>query len=220
MSGLLTAIDIYCERLALGLLAEPLNAITNAAFFIAAYALWRHYRTSRVREPGILLLIALIAIIGVGSSLFHTFANRLTALMDVISIGIFLCTYIWVFAARVASAGVIWRVICLGAFVGLGVATGFLPEQYQFNGSVSYAPAFIAMMAIIAFSATRRLQTRMLWAGLALFSLSLTFRTLDKTWCELLPFGTHFMWHMLNGVTLYIYVRWLMETSARMQTKC
>jgi len=31
-------IDAYCERLGPGLLAEPLNALSNAAFFIAA--LW------------------------------------------------------------------------------------------------------------------------------------------------------------------------------------
>jgi hypothetical protein len=30
--------DAYCERTAPGLLAEPLNAITNTSFLIAAWA--------------------------------------------------------------------------------------------------------------------------------------------------------------------------------------
>jgi hypothetical protein len=33
-------LDAYCERTAPGLLAEPLNAITNASFLIAAGAAW------------------------------------------------------------------------------------------------------------------------------------------------------------------------------------
>jgi hypothetical protein len=33
-----TYMDAYCERTAPGLLNEPLNAITNASFLIAAWA--------------------------------------------------------------------------------------------------------------------------------------------------------------------------------------
>ena len=36
-----TYIDIYCERIEPGLWAEPLNAITNLAFIIAAFLLIR-----------------------------------------------------------------------------------------------------------------------------------------------------------------------------------
>jgi hypothetical protein len=34
------AVDIYCERLGPGLWAEPLNAVTNVAFFVAAWLAW------------------------------------------------------------------------------------------------------------------------------------------------------------------------------------
>ena len=35
------AIEMYCERTSAAWDAEPLNAVSNAAFFIAAWAAWR-----------------------------------------------------------------------------------------------------------------------------------------------------------------------------------
>jgi len=34
-------IDLYCERLGPGIWAEPINALTNLAFLVAAFAAWR-----------------------------------------------------------------------------------------------------------------------------------------------------------------------------------
>lgn len=68
-------VDLYCERLGPGLLAEPLNAITNLAFFIAAWLLWRQSRIAGSLTGGVILLLALLVAFGVGSSLFHTFAT-------------------------------------------------------------------------------------------------------------------------------------------------
>src|SRR5215472_14839153 len=39
--GLDQPVDIYCERTTAAWNAEPLNAISNFAFFIAAWAVWR-----------------------------------------------------------------------------------------------------------------------------------------------------------------------------------
>jgi hypothetical protein len=39
------------------------------------------------------------------------------------------------------------------------------------------------------------------------FLLSFTVRTLDAEVCSVLPVGTHFLWHLLNAILLYILVR-------------
>ena len=44
-----------------------------------------------------------------------------------------------------------------------------------------------------------------------LFAISLTFRSLDGPLCNVFPLGTHFMWHILNGVLL----GWLLLTMIR-----
>ena len=57
-------IDLYCERTGPGLWAEPVNALTNLAFFAAAWALWHSARSTRTVGPGARLLIGLLVAIG------------------------------------------------------------------------------------------------------------------------------------------------------------
>ena len=81
-----TYIDIYCERLEPGLWAEPVNAITNIAFFIAAFFALRLAKKENALNWRSGLLIALIFAMGVGSTLFHTFAVTWAMLSDVLPI--------------------------------------------------------------------------------------------------------------------------------------
>jgi hypothetical protein len=37
--------------------------------------------------------------------------------------------------------------------------------------------------------------------------VSLTFRTIDIAVCDAFTLGTHFVWHMLNAVVIYILLR-------------
>ena len=47
--------------------------------------------------------------------------------------------------------------------------------------------------------------------GAAILSLSITARSLDDILCDVAPFGTHFLWHVLNAVMLaymiHVYCR-------------
>ncbi|MDJ0930310.1 MAG: hypothetical protein QNJ43_05065 [Breoghania sp.] len=40
-----------------------------------------------------------------------------------------------------------------------------------------------------------------------MFSLSLSFRMMDHAVCKWFPIGTHFMWHVLNAVVIYMLLR-------------
>ncbi|MEO0912162.1 MAG: ceramidase domain-containing protein, partial [Pseudomonadota bacterium] len=72
--SLTAEIDIYCERVDASYWAEPINAISNAAFLIAAVICWRMLRGAE--DFGAKLLTANLALIGIGSYLFHTHANQ------------------------------------------------------------------------------------------------------------------------------------------------
>ena len=87
------AVDIYCERTGPGLLSEPVNAISNAAFFVAAWLAWRAAKARGLADAPTLTLIGLTAAVGVGSTLFHTFAQRWAGAADVIPILLFILTY-------------------------------------------------------------------------------------------------------------------------------
>ena len=86
---LLTPIDNYCERTGVDLFSEPTNAVSNLSFFIAAWLLLRLYRSGGRHNPEALILISLVALVGAGSTLFHTFANQLAMLGDIIPIAMF-----------------------------------------------------------------------------------------------------------------------------------
>src|SRR5436190_1310776 len=140
-------VDNYCERTDGSFWSEPLNAVSNVSFLIAAIVAWIQIRrVSRLTgQPAgeLSALPLMILFIFVGSSLFHTTATRWGLALDSGSIGV-------------------------------------------------YMVYFVAALV---------------------FAVSLTARTLDGPLCGRLPIGTHYIWHTLNGVVLYLVtyaavIRW------------
>jgi multisubunit Na+/H+ antiporter MnhB subunit len=78
---------------------------------------------------------------------------------------------------------------------GLGATAGYAP-----------VPALILLYAALLH---RRAPdtSRGLAIGSGILIVSLTARTLDQPLCPHLPFGTHFLWHILNAVML----GWMIE---------
>ena len=96
-------IDLYCERIGPGLLAEPLNAATNGFFVIAAWWCWRSARASTRRDVEV-LAVTMFAI-GIGSGLFHTFATPWAELLDVIPLKHSIATDIVPLIQRLVDGG-------------------------------------------------------------------------------------------------------------------
>lgn len=199
---LTTPIDAYCERIGTDFWAEPLNALSNIAFFAAAvWGLW-YWRRAPVRDRPSLYLIGLVGIIGTGSFLFHTFANRWSSLADVIPIAIFIYAYFGLalhrfvgLAPKAAFAGTL-------AFLAVSFAAGPLLATY-IGSSAGYVPALFALYAIGTYLIARALpQGWPVFAAGAVFTVSLAFRMVDLPLCPDWPRGTHFLWHTLNAATL------------------
>ncbi|MDO5656959.1 MAG: ceramidase domain-containing protein [Paracoccus sp. (in: a-proteobacteria)] len=217
-------INIYCERLDAGFWSEPVNAITNAAFVAAA--IWGAIEARRRAEPNPLvwLLIALAAVIGIGSFLFHTFANRWSAFADVLPIWTFVALYVLVAINRIGHvrpgriliglAAVIGAITIYAAMgEGSGGTTAAPPQPDPFNGSLQYLPAVIAFLVFVIVMQIRRHPMRN-WAlaGFGVFALSLVFRTIDPQVCDGFPLGTHFLWHLLNGLMIGIVLQILLRS--------
>lgn len=222
-------IFIYCERgQDPAFWAEPLNAVTNGAFIIAAAVATRDHLSApagrRTLSPAFLILLTYI--IGVGSFLFHTYATRWAALADTIPIALFMLAYFGFLLRR--FLGLPWIVVLAGvaAFYGAIWYAGTIQCRYDellpitsragarcLNGTVSYGPAFIALIgAAILLALLRHPAWRLIGAAGIVFLASMTFRTLDLELCNRirvgdLVLGTHFLWHVLNAVTLYLLLR-------------
>lgn len=205
MNNLLTFVDIYCERLAPGLLGEPLNAASNAAFFLAAWLLWRK-RAALSRHTS--FFATLIALIGAGSLSFHTFANMLTGVLDIAFIGVFILCFIYRFFPAAYGGGRRASLFGIGAFVLLYVALDALFAAHAVPLPAIYAASLLLLMCLsVDLSLRRHVSARWFALAATAFAFSLSLRTLDEPWCDALPMGTHFFWHLFNAVVLYALVR-------------
>lgn len=210
----------YCERTDAAFWSEPVNAVTNAAFLIAGVAgLMIAARENRLDGP-VLWLSVNVLIIGVGSFLFHTFATVWAVIADTGPIGLFILSYFAISMNR--FAGVAWRratLLTLGFLLAMGaVSTGLRYTVGPYiGGSQSYLPALLGLLAVGLWLHRVRLHPAGLWliAAAAVFAVSLTFRTLDKPLCDLVPVGLHFLWHILNGCLLFILI-WAVIRHGRM----
>ena len=202
-------IDAYCERLGPGFWAEPFNAVSNIGFILAAglgLALWRRCSCHRPDGPPAgragLWLALLVGVIGVGSFLFHTFANRWSALADVVPIAVYIYGYFGLALYRLFGLG---RWIAVAA-TALFLAASLLADPFLavlFGSSSAYVPALLAMLGIggvLRFMG--KPGGRLVLAAAAAFAVSLGFRMADIPLCAQWPLGTHFLWHILNAITL------------------
>ncbi|MEI5681904.1 MULTISPECIES: ceramidase domain-containing protein [unclassified Mesorhizobium] len=198
-------VDLYCERLGPELWAEPANALTNLAFVAAG--LWG-VREVRRRGTGTFAeVLAWWAVaIGIGSALFHTFANRLTIWADVLPIAGFTLAYTLLNLRRFLGFG--WPksiAIFVGFYAVVGFATFMVPDWLRLasNGSTGYMPPFLALIffGILVTAHGNRAGWYNL-AAAAIFVASVTFRAIDPVVCDAFPLGTHFLWHILNGLML------------------
>ena len=205
--GFADKISCYCERAGNAeFWAEPLNAVSNLSFFIAAYFAWRLLQKSGIREGRwpVYALIITTVMVGTGSFLFHTMATLWAALADVIPIGILIFTF-FIFALHRFLNWPLWGALAGGLVVVVAMFT--LPPW--FNGSMLYFPPILAVtvVGLVLLVQGSPIGLTVL-TGALVFYPSIFFRTIDRLpeICTQFPAGTHIFWHLLNGLGIYILI--------------
>lgn len=203
-------LDAYCERSGNpAFFAEPLNALTNAGFLVAAFVALLAFRRVGTHDRLTGALILLAALIGIASFLFHTIPNRVTVLLDVVPIQAFILAYVALATRRYLGASRVWSALAPILFMAASTLVVSLIGPRALGGSVAYVPA---LAALVGFALAIRLGNdsamvpvaRWLLVAAAVFAVSLTFRTLDRPLCGSIPAGLHFLWHLLNATVLGI----------------
>jgi hypothetical protein len=226
---------LYCERgTNAALWAEPINTISNAGFFLAALMAWQLllWRPREERSADHYLLIALTFLIGFGSLAFHVYADEGTSLADIVPIGLFMLVYLGFALNRFLGVPPGWTVLLAIGFTvlvgaamhvqcwdgGIGFAGSAVPEAKPcLNGSIGYLPALGALIVIGMLLAERhhRAGPYVVWAA-AIFAISILFRSVDLSFCDQVVIngrqvGTHFIWHLLNALVLFLLLRASLE---------
>jgi hypothetical protein len=200
--------DVYCERVGPGLLAEPLNAVSNISFLLAAWAAWVLAKRTGTLSAGVRVLIAIAASVGIGSILWHTYPTMLTLILDIVPILIFLIWYIWLYTRNVIRMRSLFAVASVAVFL---LATFFFIQYSDvLHGALVYSPGLMVVLVLGVFHATERRVARfILLAAAGVYLAALFFRTIDNEVCPVLPIGTHFLWHLLIGLVTYLAMRCL-----------
>jgi hypothetical protein len=195
-------LTLYCERTAPGLFGEPANTLSNIAFAIAAWACWRLVQGRGSVDRPLQLLVVLIAWIAVGSTLFHMTAERWAQILDVTPIFLFQVLWVWLYIHRVAGLSHRRTLLVLTVFLLAALVGSF--NRHILNGALPYAPALV-LLATCAIHHRRsgRHAPNALFAAFIYFLGALLFRIIDLDVCAAIPFGSHFLWHLLNALVLY-----------------
>ena len=211
MEGLMQQFDGYCERTDFTYWSEPVNAVTNLSFILAALIMY-----GRVRDRDMPLAVALCAItfaIGVGSYLFHTHATVWAVILDVAPIGLYILVYLY--GVNTAFCGVprLKAVGLTALYIPYALTLTPLLDGLPFFGiSNFYWTVPILIFAYAIYLRGRFPDTALnMSAGAALLCLSISLRSVDETFCAGFPLGTHFLWHILNGIML----GWMIEVYRR-----
>lgn len=204
-------IDQYCERTDATFFSEPLNFATNLAFALAALLLWRQLRNipAHQRQPGSEFLVLNMLVIAIGSALFHSIATFWSMAADVLPIGVFLLSYLFCFFRWQAGLSPKGVTIGLLVFCALTAMTAALADHNVANGSEMYFGAWTSLFGIACYLLGKpAVKERWLVPTAAVgLSVSLILRTVDMRLCDTWPYGTHFGWHTLNGIVLYLLGR-------------
>lgn len=194
----------YCERTDFGYWAEPVNALTNAAFVLAAILVWPMTRGLALSRA----LAVVLALIGLGSFLWHTHATRWAGLSDVLPIVIFIKLYLFAATRDYLGARVWVAVVVTALFLpyaaGFAWVLGLGVPGLGANGLYLSVAALIAAYGVIL----RRTPTgRGLLTGAGMLCISLLARMADGPICDSFGLGTHFLWHLINAAMLGWMIR-------------
>jgi hypothetical protein len=205
----------YCGRTGPGFWDEPLGVWSNVAFLIGAAIALRAYLRAGGGDGAVRALIVLGAAIGAGSFVFHAHPTPRTLPIDLIPIQVFGIAYVWFGTRRYLGARPTTTVAAVLGFVAATMLWNRALGPGVLGGAASHAPSVAALVGCGAWLAARadardRRVGRRLLAAATTYTIALVVRALDQPLCADVPYGLHWVWHAIQGVTVGI----LLHTAA------
>lgn len=202
-------LDHYCERVTAVTWDEPFNTFSNLAFLVAAFFIYQKASSTlpRAEKPfaDIWILVILVFAIGIGSATWHILAERWSLWADRLPILVFISLYLLSCLVRILNFPMAKAFAVFFAYHLFNAVVLAAFPAATLNGSLFYIPTAVFLFGI----------TLLLWlemhpvkhfftTGSILFLIAIVFRTIDLSLCSLFPVGTHFIWHLLVAITIYV----------------
>jgi hypothetical protein len=207
-------VPVYCETgHPFWFMAEPVNTISNLVIVLAGLMAWRHVRRATGRQPpDLMILVFLLIATGLGSFAWHALRTRTALTLDWLPGVIFLLTYVflWLRALFGPWAGALASLAVPASGAGtMALIRPLLGEGLRRANPLLFLPFFGSLatlgLAFVWLTLRKRgphaAQSALLAIGLGLTAAF--FRTIDLQTCQVLPFGTHFLWHCFLSAAAY-----------------
>ncbi len=217
-SGCIAAGDCYCEAFTGGLIAQPVNTLSNVAFFAAG--LWvlgfsrRRRPENPLAVPALTLLYAGIALsLGIGSMLFHGAMTEWGGWADLVALHMFITFFLLYELMTLWRRDVAWFLRTF-AWLNVGLAVLLWPIN---NGSGKYVfgALLVATLGVNRLVARRIAprDERWFWAGIG------TYATGNVVWALSRDDGLlcrpdsllqgHALWHLTAAAAVAFLFRYL-----------
>jgi hypothetical protein len=197
----------YCENFSASFpLEQPLNAASNAAFLVAAVLLWREFRPTGLRSR---LLVLSVGLIGLTSLIWHLSLHPPLLALDFTGILLFqTLVWFWVLAPLLA----LQPRQAVGGFVALFLmmlgAHLLWPERWT-PGSGVFVPILLMLLVLAGQLHAHR---NGLFLSFAALGAAFAARLADVPTCaQTYGIGTHWLWHGLTAVAVYVLVRTILR---------
>jgi hypothetical protein len=198
---------VYCETpdIATTFPIEPANTWSSGVIVLYGIAALVLVARRAPRDISFYALCVLLIVNGIGSILWHGMRTRSMLILDALPALIFVLIIAVLWARRVAP---LWQAIAVGvvlivlplAFLRLGF--GLLPA-FRIITTAALIAAIGVWLVVRTFSVNRT--TALIGAGALISAVAaLTFRIVDSSACSLIPFGTHFLWHIFLSTAAFL----------------
>lgn len=206
-------------------MAEPVNTVTNGFIIFAAFLAWREVRRAKVGMPlDLSILLFLLFATGVGSFFWHAFRTRVALAFDALPGLLFLFVFsgMWINRLFGRWAGIFGALGLLVAALGsIWLTVTLFPAMRTLPPAISLAPAY-ATISLIGFGLVIVTIGKIGWTSAEIVAGALVCaitaavcRSIDLAVCSVVPFGTHFLWHILLSTAAYLGIVFLLRQKTR-----
>lgn len=202
---------VYAETDLSRFIAEPWNAYSSLTFLLPVIYWFFKLRRQYKEYPFLMMCMPLLAVGGLGSTLYHAFRNSVFFLrMDVLPIAILtlaVSLYFWWKSIGRWDYVVVIATIFIAIRVFIYREVALVQQQainlsYFVTGIMIFVPAFLMLLK------TGYRGTKVIIAATAFFILSLVFRQIDTPFFAL-PMGTHWLWHTCCAIGAFFLAQYL-----------
>jgi len=201
----------YCENISDIIISQPLNLTSTLIFLVVALMLFFEIKNKNQLNFKFKVLIILVGLIGIGSAIRHFYPSDITVYFDILPIVLFSLAFAYYLIFKITKNKNYTKIGLVTLIIYMGLSSIILRTYFNselINGAYEYLSLIFLFVCVLIYSYLKKLHFfKYLLALFILFIVSIFFRQIDLIICKTAGFWTHFIWHIINAITIYFSVK-------------